>query len=118
MNTKVRRILEIDDTHSTRDIFKGNDIASVIEKLDDLRAKYAEYSVIYRYDVQYSFEWNSIRVKVWRPEHPSEIAKREAINKKRIESTARNKAIKEAKKAEEQEKADRAMYEKLKAKYG
>lgn len=127
---KPRRITVLSHNVKFSSLVKGKTMESFLHEVDELRAKYAEYSFIYKYEVIVELSrdgWGdqSLRVKVVRTESDKEFLAR--VEKLRIarekkEEAERKKAEAEAAAERKKEEAIRqkemALYEKLKAKYG
>jgi hypothetical protein len=130
VHPKPRRISVLRHTVKFSSLFKGKTMESFLHEVDELRAKYAEYSFIYKYDVNLELVrdgWGeqSLVVKVVRTESDKEFSARLEklrIAKEKKDEAERKKAEAEAKILAKKEEATRqkemALYEKLKAKYG
>lgn len=133
VHPKPRKIIVIEEEIKMKTLFRGNTMEAFVHQVDELRAKYAEYSFIYKYDVVVDLKpdrWNGrgaeiIVVKVVREETGKEFTER--LEKQQRAKDARE--LREFKKAEQAtieankqaEKArlkELALYEKLKEKYG
>jgi hypothetical protein len=127
---KRRRISVLRHTVRVSSLTKGKTMESFLHQVDEMRAKYAEYSFIYKYDVNVELVkdgWGdqSLVVKVVRTETDKEFFAR--VEKLRIaqekkDEVERKKAEAERQVAEKKAEATRqkemALYEQLKAKYG
>lgn len=132
IHTKPRRITVIKEEIKLETLFRKSSLDAFVHQIDELRAKYAEYSFIYKYDVIIELNpdhrWSGtpdIIVKVVREETSKEFIKR--LEKQQLAKEVRE--LREIKKAEEAvieatiqaNKAslkEMALYEKLKEKYG
>lgn len=128
---KPRRITVLRHQVKFSSFVKGKTMESFLHQVDEFRAKYAEYSFIYKYDVIVDITrdgWSgdqSLTVKVVRTESDKEFFAR--VEKLRIaqekkDEAERKKAEADRKVAEKKAEAIRqkemALYEQLKAKYG
>jgi hypothetical protein len=128
---KPRRITVLRHQIKFSKLVKGKTMESFLHEVDEVRAKYAEYSFIYKYEVNVDVvkdPWSgdqALAVKVVRTESDKEFFARVEklkIAQEKKDEAERKKAEAEQKladkKAEELRQKEMALYEKLKAKYG